>query len=79
MTTLKKRIGALSDNLTAADKEFLEIWAKFKKEDGWSDDDVIAFLRCTEEVSPELPEDVALARMDRIYEKYDNPTNDPTM
>ena len=44
--------------------------AGFLFDDGYSLEDAIAYLKCTEEVNPNLDEDTALARMHEIYIKY---------
>jgi uncharacterized membrane protein len=36
----------------------------------WHVDDVIAYLKLTEEFNSELTEDYALAQMSKIYKKY---------
>jgi hypothetical protein len=42
--------------------------------DGWLLDDAVAYIRCTEYASPNLDEDIALARMAKISAKYKNET-----
>lgn len=37
---------------------------------GWAVEDVSFYLGCTEEVSPDLDEDVALRLMAKVYRKY---------
>jgi hypothetical protein len=37
---------------------------------GWTTEDVINYVRCWEEFNPDLDEDVALARMRAISDKY---------
>lgn len=39
-------------------------------DDEFTVNDAVAYLKCMEEVSPELEEEVALARMKRISDKY---------
>lgn len=36
----------------------------------WTVDDAVAYCRCLEEIDPELDEDIALARMSKIRDKY---------
>lgn len=38
---------------------------------GWPEDEIVAYLRCIENVSPHLPEDVALARMEMIRRRVE--------
>lgn len=37
---------------------------------GLSDEDIIAYVNCFEEINPELSEEIALRRMDDILSKY---------
>lgn len=39
--------------------------------EGFTVTDAVAYSQCMEECNPELDEDVALARMDRIRSKYE--------
>ena len=39
-------------------------------DEGWTVEDASALLRCTEEVTPDLPEEVALRRMKTLTDKY---------
>ena len=36
----------------------------------WEINDILSYLKLTEEVDPELTEDYALAQMSKIYKKY---------
>jgi hypothetical protein len=38
---------------------------------GWPEDEVIAYLRCIEDVNPLLPEDIALERMEKIRKRVE--------
>lgn len=37
---------------------------------GYTIDDAVAYVTCFEEVQPSLPEEIALARMEKIEAKY---------
>lgn len=38
--------------------------------DGYTEDDAVAYMKCMEEFDPELDEDTALARMNKLRTKY---------
>jgi hypothetical protein len=40
------------------------------KDRGFTVEDAVAYVRCIEDVNPDLDEDVALARMSEISKKY---------
>lgn len=46
---------------------------------GWSDEDIVSFCRCMEEINPQLSENVALERMKAIHNKYLNSSNRDTI
>lgn len=50
--------------------EFFRVYANARLEEGWSMNDVVAWLNCMEEFNPELDEKTALARMAAIQSKY---------
>lgn len=64
------KASGLGTDLTANDWSQLEATAERLLSDGWSALDVRTYLRCTEELNPELSEQVALARMSQIEKKY---------
>jgi len=47
-------------------RELAEHW----KKKGWSDDDLVAYFKNSEEINPELAEDIAIRRMQVIVDKY---------
>jgi hypothetical protein len=58
--------------LTDSDLQSLENTAKFLLEKNWNDADILDYLSLTEEYSPHLSEEFALAQMKRISDKYPN-------
>lgn len=56
--------------LDADDAKMIASIARGFLASGWSEDDVVRYLRCHEFVNPDLDEEVALARMARIRERY---------
>lgn len=62
--------GGKNDGLGVEDWEYFETLAKCYLENGWKEDDIVAYFKLTEEFNPELEEDVALRRMAKITEKY---------
>lgn len=60
--------------LAAEYKEQNEHLIRQRFQKGWSFEDVIAWERCTEEVNPDLDEEVALNRMAVIEKKYEKVT-----
>lgn len=55
---------------TEKEHEMLHADAARKAKEGWSLEDVIRYMKWTEEFNPETEEDVALAGMKRISDKY---------
>jgi len=41
-----------------------------KQAQGWSLEDAVRYMRCTENASPDLDEEIALTRMSQIEAKY---------
>lgn len=61
---LKSEGDVRSEGLIRSDVE--RMWR-----DCWSVYDAVSFLVCTEELNPEMPEDIALRRMSEIQRKYE--------
>ncbi len=52
------------------DRDKIEKLVKEFLSKGWEVSDVIIYIRSMEEVSPELDEDVAIQRMNQVWNKY---------
>lgn len=50
----------------------LEKKAKYLIMAEWEENDIVVYLKCMEEYDPSLDEDIALARMKKISDKYKN-------
>lgn len=57
-------------DLSEKDWEFFENTAGALLKAGWTENDIVAFLKCTEEFNPELDEETALERMALITCRY---------
>lgn len=55
---------------TFRETQMMRADAEAKLAAGWIQQDVVQYLKCTEMFDPELPEDVALARMKVIGDRY---------
>jgi hypothetical protein len=64
------KIQELFKHISSEDAKTLRILANRLLKQGWTKKDVIAYLRCTEEVNPDLPELIALGRMTKLASKY---------
>lgn len=60
----------LLDKLSASDRIVFEMQISDRKEAGWSDQDIYRYLSLTEEIDPDIQEEVALRLMRKIAEKY---------
>jgi hypothetical protein len=69
VAVIMRRINALA-HLASEDVGLMQATADQLVSEGWSGDDVFSFLRNMEEVSPGIPEAVALRRMEKLREKY---------
>jgi hypothetical protein len=69
-------INAVFDRLPPLSDDDVKIRGAFindierKRQAGWTKEDIIRHMRCSEHFSPDLPEDAALARMAKIRAKY---------
>lgn len=66
MNTVLDRIMQRLDVPNECDAGLLRADAEQKLAEGWTEHEIVAYLRCTEEVNPDLREGVALARMSAI-------------
>jgi hypothetical protein len=68
VAAIMKRLPVIVDD---RDREMTEATAQGLLDEGWTPNDVIRYLLCTEEVSPDLDEATALERMAAIRAHYE--------